>query len=153
MVFRDDNCRRPLVKVHDDNFCLRRVEGADEKVYFVVCPRDDIHPLIAQLLHDGVDAFALLTDASASGINGRVFGSDGNFGAIAWVTHQRFDFHLALSDFGHMQFQQLAQQFFVRAGDEDNRFGRTRRLPQLVKVNPHLLALLQVLGRNLLPLG
>src|SRR5262249_5297721 len=91
-------------------------------------------------------ALATHADAGADGIDGAVFGDDGDLGARSRIACHRFDLHDPVVDLGHLLGEQFGHELGPRTGQENLR--PTLLAPHVVDVGADPVSQAHVLARD-----
>ena len=82
-------------------------------------PADDVDPLAAQLVDDGLDPRAAHAHAGADAVDLRILGDHAHLGAVAGLPHDALDLDDVVGDLGHFQLEEPPHQVGVGAADDD----------------------------------
>jgi len=113
-----------LVFIHHDGLDLGRRHGVDDELNRIWVPQDDVYAFAGQLVGHGLHARATHADTGTNGIQPGVVGQHGDLGAHARVAGRTHDLDQALAHFGHLELEQLNEEFRRSAADEELRATR-----------------------------
>src|SRR5258708_660479 len=111
--------------IEGDAFRHGRFEHFDDHLFRVATIRNDIDLFAAQFANNTLHASAAGADTSANRIHFGIGGAHRYLRAITWFARERFDFHRAVCDFGHFDFEKTAHETAARAAE--NKFRAARR--------------------------
>src|SRR5690606_15971148 len=81
--------------------------GVDDELRRVVAPQHNVDALAVELVRHRLHARTAHADAGTDGIGPRVVCDHGDLGAVARITRCRLDLDQSLTDFRHLEGEQL----------------------------------------------
>src|SRR6185295_15035296 len=121
LVVGDDDLDAAFLLVDDDSADGRRLQRVDDEGREVLRPGDDIDLLALQLLHHGLDAAALHSDAGADRVDRAVVADHADLGAATRIAGRGLDLDDAVVNLGHFLGEQLLHEVGMGARQEDLR--------------------------------
>jgi hypothetical protein len=111
LVFLDDHVHRVALLVDDDRAHVGGRERVDHELRRLRRPQDDVDALAGELLGDRLHARAAHADAGADRIDARVVRLHRDLGAQPRVAARGADLEEALLDLGHLELEELHEEF------------------------------------------